>query len=97
MFLTGLLQLPFVWLSAVNNISSRVISSPSQVRCPRWAGAGELNSHREKEMQPRIRDICFGLFNEVFDVIRLHAKFPEEFPAEATESSVRIYHLPVPE
>lgn len=60
-------------------------------------GAGERNSHREEEMQPRIRDICFSLFNEVFDVVRLHPQFAKEFPAEPAESPVRIYHLPVPE
>lgn len=57
----------------------------------------EIDSHGEEEMQPRICDVGFGLFDEVFDVIGLHAKFPKQFPAESTESSVRIDHLPVPE
>lgn len=65
-----------------------------------WTPVGtarKVNSHREKEMQPGICDVCFGLFDEVFDVVRLHSKLSEKFPAKPTESSVRIYHLPVPE
>lgn len=61
------------------------------------AEAGKFNSHREKEMQSGICDVCFGLFDEFFDIVRLHSKFSKQFPAEPTESPMRIYHLPVPE
>lgn len=59
--------------------------------------SGEFNSHREKEMQSGICNVCLGLFDKFFDIVRLHSKFSKQFPAEPTESSMRIYHLPVPE
>lgn len=97
-FVRGLLQLPIIWFSAVDNISlHRSLATPSTRIKGEWGGLGGFISHREEEMQPGIRDVCFGFFNEVFNIIRLHAQFPKELPTETTESSVGVYHLPVAE